>query len=104
MRGLLNSHITEDIFSIPHFPLKTMYVLVPVTIEQIFTFIIKMKKTFCRNDALDTKTYVSEQTEKVAEYYCDFVNCSFKSGVFSECEKIGFVGPIVKKSTVIQIF
>ena len=58
-----------------------MYVLAPVTIEQIFTFIKKMNKTFCRNDAFDIKTFDSEQLEKLAEYCCDLVKWSFKSGI-----------------------
>ena len=63
-----------------------MYVLIPVTIEQIFTFIRKKKnKTFCQNDAFDIKTFDSEKLEKLAEYYCNPVGCYFKSGVFHEC-------------------
>ena len=46
-----------------------------------------MNKTFCRNDAYDIKTFDSEHLEKIAEYFCDIVNCSFKSGIFPECEK-----------------
>ena len=69
-----------------------MYVLEPVTIKQIFTFIKKMNKTFCRNDAFDIKTFDSEQLEKIAEYFCDLNICSFKSGVFPECEKLLLLG------------
>ena len=99
MRGFDNCNNAEVIFSIPDFPLNTMYVLAPVTIEQIFTFIKKMNKTFCRNDAFDIKTFDSEQLEKIAEYFCDLVNCSFKSGVFPECEKLAFVRPMLKKDS-----
>ena len=38
MRGFDNCNKSEDIFSIPDFPLNTMHVLALVTIEQIFTF------------------------------------------------------------------
>ena len=79
-----------------------MYVLAPVTFEQIFTFIENMNKTFCRNDAFDLKTFDSEPIDKLAEYNYDLVNCSFKSGIFPECEKIAFHRPKLKK-TVIQI-
>ena len=41
MRGFHNCCNSEDTFSIPDFPLKTIYVLTLVTIEQIFTFIKK---------------------------------------------------------------
>ena len=58
-----------------------------------------MNETFCRNDAFDIKTFDSEQLEKIAEYFCDLVNCSFKSGVFPECEKIAFVRPMLKKES-----
>ena len=51
MKGFDNCNNSEDIFSNPYFPLNTMYVLAPVTIEQIFNFIKKINKTFCRNDA-----------------------------------------------------
>ena len=44
MRGFLNCRNSEDIFSIPDFPLKSMYVLASVTVEQIFTFIKKWIK------------------------------------------------------------
>ena len=80
-----------------------MYVLAPVTIEQTFTFIKKIIETFCRNDAFDIKTFDSEQFEKKVEYYCDLVNCSFKTRIFPEREKIAFVRPMLKK-TVIRIF
>ena len=76
-----------------------MYVLAPVTIEQTFTFIKKNNKTVSRNDAFDMKTFDSEQLEKLAEYYCDLVNCSFKFGIFPECEKIAFVRPMFKKDS-----
>ena len=33
MRGIHNCYNSEDIFSIPDFPLNTMYVLAPVTAE-----------------------------------------------------------------------
>ena len=46
-----------------------------------------MNKILCRNDALDIKTFDSEQLKNIAEYYCDLVNCLFKSGTFPECEK-----------------
>ena len=55
-----------------------------------------MNKTFCRNDAFDIKTFNSDQLEKIAEYYCDLVNYSFKSGIFPECENNTFVRPIIK--------
>ena len=67
MRGFQNSKTSEDIFSSPDSPLKTMYVLASVTIEQTFTFIKKMSKTFCRNDVFDIETFDSEQLEKLAE-------------------------------------
>ena len=41
-----------------------MYVLAPVTVEQTFTFIKKIDKTFCRNDAFEIKAFDSEQLEK----------------------------------------
>ena len=82
-----NCHNSEDIFSIPDFPPETMYVLAPVTIKLIFSFIKEMNKTFCQNDAFDIKTFDSEQLEKHAEYYCDLVKCSFESRIFPECEK-----------------
>ena len=78
-----NCHNSEDSFSIPDFPPETMYVLALVTIKLIFTFIKEMDKNFCRNDEFDIKTLDSEQFEKLAEYYFDFVNCYFKSGLFS---------------------
>ena len=53
MRSFQNCLNSEDIFLIPGFPLKTMYALAPVTIEQIFTFIKIMNKSFCRNEAFD---------------------------------------------------
>ena len=87
LRGFHSCHKSEDIFSIPDFPLNSMYVLAHVTIEQIFTFFKKMNKTFCRNDAFDIKTLDSDQLKKKAEYYCDLVNYLFKSGIFPECEK-----------------
>ena len=55
MRGFDNCNNSEDIFWIPEFPLNTMYVLAPVTVEQIITFVKKNNKTFCRNDAFDKK-------------------------------------------------
>ena len=58
-----------------------------------------MNKTFCRNNAFDIKTSDSEQLEKIAEYCCDLVKCSFKSGIFPECEKLTFVRPMLKKYT-----
>ena len=66
-----------------------MYVLVPVTIEQRFTF--------CRNDAIDIKTFDSKQLEKLAEYYCHLIYCSFNSVTFPEYEKIVFVRSLLKK-------
>ena len=42
-----------------------------------------MNKNFYRNDALDIKTFDLEQLEEIAEYFCDLVNCSLKSGVGS---------------------
>ena len=63
--------------------------------EQIFTFIKKLNKNFCQNDAFDIKTFDSEKLEKLAEKCCDPVNCSFKSEIFPECEK---------NASVIQIF
>ena len=69
-----------------------MCVLAPVTIEQIFTFIKKMYKTFCRNDAFDIKIFDSKQLEKLAENYCNLVNLSFKSGIFPEREKMLLLG------------
>ena len=65
-----------------------MYVLAPVTIEKTFTIIKQMNKTFCRNDAFDTKTFASEPLEKLAEYYCDLVKCSFKFGTFGESKEL----------------
>ena len=94
-----NCNYPEDIFSIPDFPLNTMYVLAQVTIEQVFTFIKKMIKTFCLNDAFDIKTFDSGIKKKIAEYFCDFVNCFFESGVFPKCEKIAFVRPMLKKES-----
>ena len=41
MRGFHSCYNSEDIFSTPDFPLNTMYVLAPVTNEQLFTFIKK---------------------------------------------------------------
>ena len=41
MTGFDNCNNSEDIFSNPDFPLNAMYVLAPVTIAQIFTFIKK---------------------------------------------------------------
>ena len=64
MRGFDKCNNSDDIFSIPDFPLNTMYVLAPVTIEQVFTFIKQMIKTFCRNDAFYIKTFDSEQLDK----------------------------------------
>ena len=58
-----------------------------------------MNEIFCRNDAFDIKTFVSEQLEKKAEYYCDLVYCSFKSGIFPECENIAFLSPMLKKDS-----
>ena len=49
-----------------------------------------MNKIVCRNDVVDIKSFDSEQLEKLAEYYCDLVNCSFQSGTFPECEKNWF--------------
>ena len=62
-----NYNNSEDIFSNPDFPLNTMYVLAPVTIEQIFTFIKKMNKSFSRNIAFDIKPFDSEQLGKLAK-------------------------------------
>ena len=54
-----------------------MFVLAPVTIEQIYTLNKKNeRKTFCRNDAFNIKTFDSEHLKKLAEYYCDLVYCS----------------------------
>ena len=39
MRDFQNFQMSEVIFSILDFSLKTMYVLAPITIEQILTFI-----------------------------------------------------------------
>ena len=74
-----------------------MYVLALVIIEQIFTFIRKTYKTFCRNDTFDIKTFISEQLEKISKYYRDLDNCSFKFEIFPLCEKIAFVRPMLKK-------
>ena len=74
-----------------------MYVLAPVTIEQIFTFTKKIIKTICQNDAFDIKIFVSDQLEKLTDYYCNIVHCSLKSQLFSEFEKIAFVRPMLKK-------
>ena len=56
-----------------------------------------MNKSFCRNDAFDLKTFDSEQLEKIPEYYCDVVKCSFKSRICPEHEKIAFARPMLKK-------
>ena len=53
-----------------------LYLLAPVTIEQIFTFIINNNKTFCQKDTFGLKTFDSEHLEKTAEYNCDFVKFS----------------------------
>ena len=60
MRGFQNCQNLKIIFSIPDFPLNTMYVLAPVSVRQIFTFMKKMNKTFCRNDVFDIKTFDSD--------------------------------------------
>ena len=59
-------------------------------------FIKKIDKIFCRNDANYIKSFVPEQIVKLAEYYCNLVNC-FNFGTFPECVKVSFVRPIVKK-------
>ena len=41
MGGFQNRQNSEDVFSIPDFPLKTIYVLAPVIIKEIFTFMKK---------------------------------------------------------------
>ena len=61
MRDFKKWHNSEDIFSIADFSLKTMYVLAPVTIEQILTFTKKINKNSCRHDAFDIKTFHSNQ-------------------------------------------
>ena len=91
MRGFQDCLNSEDIFSILDFSLKIMYVLAPITIEHIFTFIKKMNKTLCRNDAFDINSFDSEQLEKLAEFYCDLGILSFKSAIFAEFEKVVFV-------------
>ena len=48
MSGLQNCHNSKDIFSIPDFPLKTIFVLAPFTNEQILTFIKKLIKLSVR--------------------------------------------------------
>ena len=58
-----------------------------------------MNQTFYRNDSFEMKTFDSEQVEKLSEYYCDLVNCSFKSGIFPECKKIAFVPSMLKKNS-----
>ena len=104
MKGFQKCFNSEDIFTIPDFSLMILHVLAPVTLEQIFTFNKKCIKFFCRNDEFDVKTFDSDQLEKLGEYFCDIVNCSFKSRVFPECEKNAYVRPMLKKKTVIQIF
>ena len=63
-----------------------------------------MSETFCRNDAFDIKTFDSEQLETLAEHYCGLVNCSFKSGIFPECEKSAFDPAMPKKRQRFRYF
>ena len=58
-----------------------------------------MSKIFCPNDAFDTKTFESEQLEKLVKYYCDLVKYFFKSGYFPEFEKNASVRPMLKKDS-----
>ena len=51
----------------------------------------------CRNDAIDIKTFDSEHLQKLAEYYRNLFNCSFKSGNLPECEKVAFVRTSLKQ-------
>ena len=104
MRIFQKCQNSEDIFSIPDFPLKIMYTLATFTIERIFAFINKMNKTCYRYDTFDIKTLESEQSEnKPNEYYLKIVRCYFKSGNFLECEKIVFNRPKLKKDSVRDI-
>ena len=45
-----------------------------VTVKQLIVFIIKMNKAVCLNDAFEIKHFESEQLEKLASYYGEFVN------------------------------
>ena len=58
-----------------------------------------MDKTFCPIDALDIKFFNLEQQEKLAEYYCDLINCSVKSGTFPEYENFACVRSILEKDS-----
>ena len=57
VRSFQNCQNSEEFFSIPDFPLMTIYVQAPVLIEQMFTFIKKINKTFSLNDAFDIKNF-----------------------------------------------
>ena len=63
MRGFHTCLNSEDISSIPDFSLSAIYLLAPVTFEHMFTFIKKMYKTFCRNNAIDKKTFDLERVK-----------------------------------------
>ena len=91
-----NSNATE-FFSIPDFPIQSMNILAPVTIEKISTYVSKMNKTYCSNDSFDITTFKPEQMRSVASYLCEIVNSSFRSGKFPECEKIAYIRPMIKK-------
>ena len=62
-----------------------------------------MNKTFSRNDVFDIKAFDSEKLKKLAEYYCDVVNLSFKFGIFRECEEIACVRPMLKKVSYLDV-
>ena len=77
MRDFRNFQNSEDFFS----------VLAPVTIEQTFTCIKQMNKTFCRNDAFGIKTFDSVQIKKVTEYFATFLIVFFLNPELSLNEK-----------------
>ena len=73
-----------------------MCILAPVGVEQTFTFIEKGMKLSVRS-AFDIKTFDPEQLEKIVDYYCDVVNCSYRTGTSPECVKNVFMKPMLTK-------
>ena len=88
---------SADNFTIPDFPIQSMNILSPVTTHEVLKYMGRMNKTFCSNDSFDIRKFESSQLKPLATYLCDIVNCSFKNGIFPECEKMAYVRPMVKK-------
>ena len=90
--------ITEEIYSIPDFPLEMLKVFPPTTPEEVLKIMKNMKKSFCKSDPIDVrKINMESHGLQLAEIYSDLINHSFHCGEFPEAEKFAHVRPLIKK-------